>query len=168
MEIRPRWSKELTIEKDTIMEQFRQNLETTETVVASVWEHHVVLKIPHEKQHFWSPQMTVSFEDLENGQTRVRGLCGPRPSVWMMFIFFYFLLGFVGMVVMIMGFSQMSLGLSYGILWLIPAIALLTLLVFLTAKMGQRLAHAEMELLFDFCRTIILPLEHNKPTDSTT
>lgn len=159
MEIRPRWSKDLPVEKATIMAEFSQHLAVAEEVVASTWEHHIVLKIPSKEQHFWSPQMTVSFEDLENGLTRVRGLCGPKPSVWMMFIFFYFILGFIAMVVMIMGFSQMSLGLSHGILWLIPVIAFLILMVFLTAKMGQGLAREEMERLFSFCRNIIVPLE---------
>lgn len=168
MEIRPRWSRELAIEKATIISAFTQQSNTVEEVIVRVWEHHIILKIPQEKQHFWSPQMTVSFEDLENGLTRVRGLCGPKPSVWMMFIFFYFLLGFVGMMVMIMGFSQMSLGLSYGILWLIPAIAFLIFMVFLTATMGQRLARDEMEVLFDFCRKIITPIEEKTAADASS
>lgn len=168
MEIRPRWSRELAIEKATIISAFTQQSNTVEEVIVRVWEHHIILKIPQEKQHFWSPQMIVSFEDLENGLTRVRGLCGPKPSVWMMFIFFYFLLGFVGMMVMIMGFSQMSLGLSYGILWLIPAIAFLIFMVFLTATMGQRLARDEMEVLFDFCRKIITPIEEKTAADASS
>ena len=168
MEIRPRWSRELAIEKATIISAFTQQSNTVEEVIVRVWEHHIILKIPQEKQHFWSPQMTVSFEDLENGLTRVRGLCGPKPSVWMMFIFFYFLLGFVGMMVMIMGFSQMSLGLSYGILWLIPAIAFLIFMIFLTATMGQRLARDEMEVLFDFCRKIITPIEEKTAADASS
>jgi hypothetical protein len=168
MEIRPRWSRDLAIEKATIISEFIQQLDKVEEVIASVWEHHIILKIPREKQHFWSPQMTVSFEDLENGFTRVRGLCGPKPSVWMMFIFFYFLLGFIGMMVMIMGFSQMSLGLSHGILCLLPAIAFLILMVFLTAKMGQRLARDEMELLFDFCRKVIMPIEEKTTADASS
>lgn len=168
MEIRPRWSRDLVVEKGQLMSKFTQQLETAEEVVASVWEHHIVLKIPQEKQHFWSPQMTVSFEELENGLTRVRGLCGPRPSIWMMFIFFYFLLSFVGMMIMIMGFSQMSLGISYGILWLLPAIAFLLLMVYLTAKMGQRLARNEMETLFGFCRNVIAPIEEETVSSTTS
>lgn len=160
MEIRPRWSRDLTIEKETIMTQFKTNLESDEELVASTWEHHIILKIPHEKQHFWSPQMTVSFEQLEDDTTtRVRGLCGPRPTVWMMFVFFYFLLGFIGTMVMIMGFSQMNLGLSAGILWLLPAIGFLLLMVYLTARAGQKMAKDEMEILYGFCRKIIVPIE---------
>lgn len=164
MEIRPRWSRDLTVEKESIMTQFKSNLESDEEVVASVWDHHIILKIPHEKQHFWSPQLTVSFEEMEDGKTRVRGLCGPRPTVWMMFVFFYFILGFTGTMVMIMGFSQMNLGLSAGILWLLPAIGFLILMVYLSAKAGQKMARAEMETLYDFCRDIITPIEQNTPT----
>lgn len=149
MEIRPRFSEEISLEKETAIQQFKTQLEVDETVVASIWEHHIVLKIPQKEQHFWSPQLTISFEDIEQG-TQIRGLCGPKPSVWMMFIFFYFILGFTGTMVMIMGFSQMNLGLPAGILWLLPAIGFLILMVFLTARMGQKLAKEEMHRLFKF------------------
>lgn len=149
MEIRPRFSEEVSLKKETALEHFKTQLEASETVVASIWEHHIVLKIPQDEQHFWSPQLTVSFEEIDAG-TQIRGLCGPRPSVWMMFVFFYFILGFTGVMVMIMGFAQMNLGLPAGILWLLPAIGVLTLMVFLTARMGQKLAKEEMERLFKF------------------
>lgn len=149
MEIRPRFSEEVSLEKETAIQQFKTHLEADQTVIASIWEHHIVLKIPQEEQHFWSPQLTISFEAIESG-TQIRGLCGPRPSVWMMFVFFYFILGFTGTIVMIMGFAQMNLGLPAGILWLLPAIGFLILMVFITAKLGQKFARSEMERLYKF------------------
>lgn len=159
MELRPRWAKDVAVDKALIMAKFSEQPSLAEGVTICLWEDHIILKIPLEEQHFWSPQMTLSLEELEERFTRVRGLCGPKPSVWMMFIFFYFLLGFLGIVIMIMGFSQMSLGMSYGILWLVPAIAFLVAMVFLTAKMGQRFARKEMERLFHYCQKIIRSLE---------
>jgi hypothetical protein len=154
MEIRPRFSEEISWEKEQAIEAFKTQLDDSETVVASIWEHHIVLKIPAKEQHFWSPQLTISFETVDSG-TLVRGLCGPKPTVWMMFVFFYFILGFIGTMVMIMGFAQMNLGLSAGILWLLPAIGFLLLLVFLSARMGQRLGKEEMQRLFDFYRNTL-------------
>ena len=149
MEIRPRFSDHVPVEKANMMQLFKDRLSETEEVKAAVWEHHIILKMPPEEQHYWSPQITISFEWEEDG-VLIRGLCGPRPAVWMMFVFFYFLLGFFATIVMIMGFAQMNLGLSAGILWLLPVIGVVIGLVYLTAHFGQKFAKDEMRKLYSF------------------
>lgn len=167
MEIRPRFEESYPIEKEGIIPLFKDQLTTVkEEINGVVWEHHLVLKIPFEQQHFWSPQLTISFEGTVEGLT-VRGLCGPRTTVWMMFIFFYFLLGFIATIVMIMGFAQMNLGLSAGILWLLPVIGVIVLLMYLSAKAGQRLGRKEMETLYTFYhQTMDLAVEQNTPSSN--
>jgi len=160
MEIRPRFIESYPIAKEGIIPLFKEQLTTVkEDINGAVWEHQLVLKIPFEQQHFWSPQLTISFEGTEEGLT-VRGLCGPRTTVWMMFVFFYFLFGFIATIVMIMGFAQMNLGLSAGILWLLPVVGVIVLLMYLSAKAGQRLGRKEMETLYTFYhQTMDLALE---------
>ena len=67
-----------------------------------------------------------------------------------MFIFFYAILGFVCLVVMVMGFSQLNLNLSARILWLLPIAFILLIMVYLSAKAGQRKGHDQMEELHHF------------------
>jgi hypothetical protein len=159
--------EEYDTEKQGLIDLFKTRLEAAqEQIKGVVWEHHLVLKIPYEEQHFWSPQLTISFEAQEEGGVLVRGLFGPRTTVWMMFIFFYFLLGFIATIVMIMGFAQMNLGLSAGILWLLPVIGAIVLAMYLSAKAGQRMGQLEMERLYVFYHeTITLALE-NQPENA--
>lgn len=149
MELRPRFAATYSGTKEAVFEFFKEQLAQTENIKAAIWEDHLVLKIPREEQHYWSPQLTLSFEEEEEGVT-IRGLCGPKPTVWMMFVFFYFLLGFAATVIMIMGFAQMNLGLPAGILWLLPVIGFIVAMVYWTARMGQKFSKDEMARLYQF------------------
>ena len=51
------------------------------------------IMLPVDQQHYWSPRLTISMEETEDG-TIIRGLYGPRPAVWTMFVFFYSFIGF--------------------------------------------------------------------------
>ena len=105
-EIRPRFNRWSQAQPETILQNFEEVLKNKEMEVKGfVLDHHIYLKIPREDQHYWSPQLNLEVLDDEKG-SRIRGLFGPRPSVWLMFIFFYFVLGFGSIIVAIIGFSQ--------------------------------------------------------------
>ena len=99
--------------------------------------NYIVLKVPQEDQHYWSPQLSLMLEPMEKG-TIIRGLYGPKPSIWTMFIFAYAVLGVGAMFVGIIGFARLNLNMPAPILWLLLVIAILALLVYLTAQVGQK------------------------------
>jgi hypothetical protein len=98
---------------------------------------------PKEDQHYWSPQLTITVEEDEEGNL-VRGLYGPKPSVWTMFVFFYAAIGFATMIILMIGLSLWSLGSSATILWLVPVLVFLFLTLYLVAYFGQKLGHKQM------------------------
>ncbi|HCD52523.1 MAG TPA: hypothetical protein DEQ34_08755 [Balneolaceae bacterium] len=104
---------------------------------------------PKTEQHFWSPQLTITVEEDEEGTT-IRGLYGPRPAVWTMFVFFYTFIGFALMIVIMVGLSLRSLGEPAGILWLVPILILVFLSLYLVAYFGQKLGHKQMTSLHRF------------------
>lgn len=158
-EIRPRFREEAPVTKDFLKDFFKKRLEKSkESITGVVWDHQVILKIPTEEQHFWSPQLSLSLEWQEGGVV-IRGMIGPRSSVWLMFVFFYFFLGFIAMIVSVMGFSQLNLGLSAGILWLLPVIGIIIGLMLFSARTGQRLGRAEMEKLYNYYQATVKEAE---------
>jgi len=153
--IRPRFHKVSELPAQEIIQRIRQALDYPDASIKStIIDHHVILRIPLKDQHYWSPQLDLEIEEKE-GKTVIKGLFGPSPSVWFMYVFFYSVLGFVSVIVMIMGFSQLNLGLSARILWLLPITGILFLFAFSTARAGQKLGASEMELLYSFLLTII-------------
>lgn len=104
---------------------------------------------PAKEQHYWSPQLTITLEEVE-GETLVRGLYGPKPSVWTMFVFFYSFLGFITLMVLLVGLSFWSIGQPATILWLVPLLILLVLSLFLVAYFGQRFGQKQMTRIHRF------------------
>ena len=111
---------------------------------------YATLYLPYEEQHYWSPRLTLTLEETENGGSLLRGLYGPRPAVWTMFIFFYAIIGFAMMVIGIIGLSHLTLGDPAPILWLVPVLGVVFLSLYLVAYFGQKLGHDQMVILHQF------------------
>ena len=153
--IRPRFKHETTLPLDQVLTTYQVALkQETSPVTGFVANNHVYLRIPAKEQHFWSPQLNLEVIETEAGSI-IYGLFGPRESVWLMYIFFYTLLGFAALVITIMGFSQMQLGLSSRILWALPVLALITFFAVMTARTGQKLGKDQMNLLHQYYRDIL-------------
>ncbi|MCB9274434.1 MAG: hypothetical protein H6564_10365 [Lewinellaceae bacterium] len=136
IEIRPRFQQQLALSPSEAIERLRAALQQPGIdIIGAFMEHHVVLRFPPEKQHYWSPQLALELEEMEGGALLRRLFCSVRrPSVWLMFMFMYSILGMLSLFVAIMGFSQVSLGLSAPILWTLPIAAVLVLFLYFSAK----------------------------------
>ena len=121
---------------------------------ARIIHDHIVLFFPSDKQHYWSPQLSLSIEEEDEGSL-IRGLYGPRPSVWTMFVFFYSFIAFAILFVSIFGLSYMSLGKSSAILWLIPVLILVFLSLYRVSATGKKLGKDEMRTLHKFLESCI-------------
>lgn len=150
IEIRPHHQEELPYSVEETLERIKKGLkEEGETITGTIVGNHVTLRLPKEEQKFWTPELNLDFEPDGEG-TYLRGLCGPRPSVWLMFVFFYFVLGSAIVIIFIIGYSQKNLGLSAGILWLLPILFGMIIAIYLTARAGQKLSRNDMVKLREF------------------
>ncbi len=149
-QVRPRFEVEVKEEPEEILEVIRAHLRTNiDSVKARIIPGFVTFFVPEAEQHFWSPQLSLSIEEIEGGSL-LRGMYGPSPSVWTMFVFFYAAIGFAIMVVSIVGLSNWSLEKSATILWLVPILMLAFLSLYLVAYSGQKLGHDQMVTLHGF------------------
>ena len=148
--IRPRFQVISPDTTDDIEERIRVGLGAEGVpCVGKVYSGYVSLQLPLEEQHYWSPRLTVTLEELEEGSL-VRGLYGPRPAVWTMFVFFYSLIGFALVIVSIIGMANLSLDKSGAVLWLVPVLIIAFLSLYLVAYFGQQKGHDEMVVLHTF------------------
>ena len=87
--VRPRFKLATGFSIDQLIEKLQSALDRENAeCLGSVHALGGTLNLPYQQQHYWSPQLSLSFEETEAG-TILRGLYGPRPSVWGMFVFFY-------------------------------------------------------------------------------
>ena len=146
--LRPRFRFIANFAMEDVTERLRAAMEAPDAPVAGkVLRDFAVLRVLPEAQHFWSPELTLQLHPQEDGDTLVRGLFGPRPSVWTGFACFHIFAIFISLIALLFGLSQWSLGIKPFGLWLTPIPLILTLSAFGIALIGQRLGEDQMRSL---------------------
>ena len=150
--IRPRFKEELNQSVEQFKSLLDHALEQTEEFTGLVSDNYCVIKIPTSDRHYWSPQLTISIEeDFEDKEKiTVRGLYGPKPSVWAIFFMGYAALGVLALFAGVFGLSQMMLEKPAPILWTIPVMAIVALVLYLIAQGGQKVGAEQMFRIHHF------------------
>ncbi len=149
-QVRPRFRIETPLSVEDLTKKIKTGLGKEDAPCKGRFAYNqVTLYLPVEERHYWSPQLNLTLEESGKG-TLLRGLYGPRPTVWTMFVFFYTAIGFAILVVGTMGISYLSLGKPAAILWWVPLLALVFLSLYLVAYFGKRMGKDQMVTLHRF------------------
>ncbi len=160
LRIRPRF-KQLTEEPSRdLQSRLLARLETgVDRFTATSVQDHITLTIPIVDQHFWSPQLSLSFEESTEG-TIIRGLYGPNPTVWAIFFFGYVALGILALFGLMAGTSQLMLNQAAPILWIIPVCGVIAIIMYFVAQAGQKLGAEEMYRMHHFYEETVGSMVH--------
>lgn len=163
LEVRLRFHKIVPETPEQVVESTKVLLaDNQDKIVGRITHHHIRIRILEPNRHFWSPELSLHL--LETGLgTEVRGLYGPKPNIWLGYMFTYFFLGFVTLVVSVIGFSRYNLGLSSYILWFVPFILSGVLVLWITSRVGQRLGKKEVNLIHGLMESAIFQNAENEP-----
>ena len=146
--IRPRIHLETHYSPHQLRDIFLRNLKLHETKIkGTVMTNFINIAPVETDQHYWSPQLTI---DEKEGGSLIRGLYGPKPSVWTMFVFFYSIIGFATLIVTMIGLSYFSLGKGTTIFWVVLLLILVFLTLYLVAYFGQKFGQKQMIYLHHF------------------
>ncbi|MCF8275679.1 MAG: hypothetical protein K9J17_03005 [Flavobacteriales bacterium] len=139
--IRPRFKATYNLTPTEIEELVRKHLAEMDCgCSAEIIPGFIVLRIRMQDRHFWSPQLSLSFEKDEEGNgTIIRGHYGPNPMVWAFFTYGYAAIGILSVFLGMYGFSQYSLKQDAGILWVLPVFAAAAAILYIIAQFGQKL-----------------------------
>jgi hypothetical protein len=141
--VRPRFELSTSKSVKEINEILHSSIGKHETLQLAGIDTHIVINIKEELQHFWSPQCSINIEVERDGQNTLRGLYGPNPNVWSIFIFSYAALLILLTFITIIGFSRYSLGLDASVLWLIPLLIIGLLILYFASQFGQKMGAEE-------------------------
>ena len=152
VQIRPRYTFSTPLKKEGVLVKLKEALEKDASELNGKFvKPLVVISINETDHHFWSPELTLDVEEKES-ETEIRCTLGPRSSLWTMFATFYGFSVLVGVAGLILGFSQLSLGMdTYGF-WLIPISIVLLAGAYGIALAGQKLAYEQMLELRSFIK----------------
>jgi hypothetical protein len=117
--------------------------------IGKIRRGHLRLFILSDEQHYWSPQLGISYEEHEKG-TLVRGLYGPRPSLWAMFFYGYAICSLIALFTGMWGLALFTMGKSAWPLWFVLIAAICAVILYLIAQTGQKLGAEQTFTLHHF------------------
>lgn len=140
--IRPRFKLESPVVKEELMEVILHHIKQDDTLVYNTYDRFIKISVPEKEQHYWSPVLSLSFEQ-EKERSLIRGVIGPKETIWTMFTFFYISLAVAGFFCSMYALVKWQVNDEKGFLVLIPIITVLLLSVFFTSKYGKVQAHTQ-------------------------
>lgn len=149
--LRPRFKYDLNVSTEVALNAFEKVKNNGDEIVVTCVEHHVFLKIPKHKQHFWSPQLDIEITEFEEGKTNLSGLFGPKPAVWTLFMFLHFGVASLFIAFAIWAYTNASLKSPYSLQIVLMALMILAWFVlYFAGRMGKSAGKKEMERLYRF------------------
>lgn len=144
--IRPDFERPATDSQEVVMRRLRGRLADCPLCTGVSVGRHVELFIPDHERRIWSPWLSVSAEDRDNGSV-LRGRFGPHPHVWTWYLFCAFALAFVCLVGVALGYAQWALDRTPWALLAVPACLLAGAGLYGVSLVGQRLGAEHMDRL---------------------
>lgn len=150
--LRPRFSIQLERRKEHVLTQFKEALNLNTTKLRGTFvDDHIFISVPKKEEHFWSPQLQLELLETSDNKTTIKGLFGPKPQVWTLFMFVHFIVGisFLGFLVLL--FTRISLDetIVFPIVMLL-FLPLLWIFLYFLGKIGKETGKDQMKILHDF------------------
>ncbi|ARV15384.1 hypothetical protein [Polaribacter sp. SA4-12] len=155
--LRPRLKIDLKDGSEEILERFSNEFKSDDCrFLGNIVDGHVFISVSKKDEHFWSPQLHLEIIGKTRRTSLLKGLFGPKPQVWTLFMFIHFVIGisFFGFAIML--FSKLSLKESI----LLPLIMMVFLplfwvLLYFLGKVGRATGKDQMKDLHDFMIKVI-------------
>ena len=90
--LRLRFYKDVTENIDLVRQKFENyKLNCTEDCHLKIRHNHIWMNMPEAKREYWSPHLHLELESKSENETHIRGLFGPEPTLWTLFMFLHFM-----------------------------------------------------------------------------
>lgn len=165
---RPRFKVYTHLSKPEFIELIKKHLqENSQEYGGYANEEVAMIRVRKDKDKYWHPQLQIRIEEDEDHPEYlvVRGIIGPKPSIW---TFFAFLYGLSGAIVLTLGCYAISEYIVQGKsvwIWSIPIALLLGLGTYLASLYGHQLAKFQLGRLYHFVNTLLNDAEFYENSD---
>jgi len=145
--MRPAFTVELPHRADEVMRRISSNLSTAELACRAISAGRCTdLFVEEQQRRFWSSHLSVRVDDSDRGSV-LRGRFAPRPEVWTLIMFLYFLMVFAIALGAALGYVQWVMGdVPWGLL-AVPIGAATIASLHAASLIGQRLSADQMQQL---------------------
>lgn len=154
--LRPRFQIDLKHPNETVLKIFEDATSTSKIYKIVRVDDHVFLRLPKQDQQFWSPQLHLEINGVDDNTSRLYGLFGPNPTVWTMFMFLHFVVAGLFIAFGIWTYTNWVLKTGYALqmsLMLMMVTAWIAL--YFAGRLGKTKGKSEMHGLYDFMQNTL-------------
>ena len=155
--LRPRFQIDFDQSSDVLLDRFKSNLMEGDCKYCSrIVDNHIVIDVPGNESHFWSPQLQVEIEEIDAKKAKIKGLFGPKPQVWTLFMFIHFAVGTAFLVFTVIAYSRWSLKESviFPVAMLV-GLVIIWILLYLLGRIGKSTGEEQMTELKSFMNSTL-------------
>jgi hypothetical protein len=155
--LRPRFSIDLEKNYSEILQDFTEALSVKEAKYSGhISDGHIFISVAKKDEYFWSPQLHLEIVEVDKNKSELKGLFGPKPQVWTLFMFIHFIIGmsFLGFGVLLYTRWSLNESLFFPLSMLVVLPFIWTVLYFL-GKIGKDTGKKQMTGLHDFMISVL-------------
>lgn len=152
--LRPRFQLEIPDTKEKVLSSFA-NLKRDPFIVKRLDEH-IFIKFSPEKNNFWSPQLHLEIDELDEKNCKLFGVFGPNPALWTFFMFLHFGVATLFIILGIWAYSSSALNKPYGLqLGLMGFMVVLWFVLYFFGRAGKRQGRPQMQELYQLMMEVL-------------
>lgn len=156
--LRPRFKETLQMSEQTAIEAFSRATSEHNIYIISCIDNHVFIKLPKSERHLWTPQLHIEIEAIDDSSCLLKGLFGPNPTLWTMFMFIHFVIATLFIGFSVWTYSNHRLGEDIAIpVFLMILMVLIWFILYAFGRLGKQKGRLDMERLYVFVKST---LEH--------
>ncbi|MDB4297615.1 hypothetical protein N9901_02550 [Flavobacteriaceae bacterium] len=157
--LRPRFQINVNCTEEKLMCTFLENLKAAGFKVKSIGEH-IFVDVAKSESNIGSPNLHLEFISNGVGKTIIKGLFGPKPQIWTLFMFIHAVLGVSFFGFSIKAYVDYTLG-SFSVLSVVMlvCIPIVWFVLYLVGVMGKELGRPQMKIIQDLIINTVNSLE---------
>jgi len=152
--LRPRFQLELSETKEELLKFFEKS--QIKPFLVKRLDEHVFIKFNKKNNHFWSPQLHLEIDAVDENNSKLYGVFGPNPSLWTFFMFLHFGVATIFIILGIWAYSSATLNKPYGLqLGVMGFMTILWLVLYFFGRAGKRKGRPQMQELYRFMMEVL-------------
>ena len=156
--LRPRFKITLQYNNETVLKAFDISKVSQKEFIVNRIHDHVFIKFPKQKQHFWSPQLHLEINEVDEKSSLLHGLFGPNPTVWTFFMFLHFMVAGLFIAFSIWAYTNWALKSSYALqVSLMLFMVIVWFALYFAGSIGKASSKNEMLELQEFMNKVLKP-----------
>lgn len=150
--LRPRFTIDLKENKQKVLNYFADELKKETTKFRGNFvDGHLFISVSKKNEHFWSPQLNLEILEKTDKTSTLKGLFGPKPQVWTLFMFIHFIIGFCFLAFCVVLYTKISLNESLFLpITMMIVLPFIWIVLYLLGKIGKETGKNQMKDLHDF------------------